>query len=208
MCCRYYLDENTLDEVAESYPNLRHTEVAFTAHDVHPREIAPILFAKNVEERESNNRNITDRALKLSLENMRRGFPRQGREGILINARTETVFAKSCFSESAINRRCVIPARGFYEWDKGKNKTTFQHEKGSVLFLAGIFKQFQNEQCFVILTTEANTSVQPIHDRMPLILEKESVVDWISSRPKAKEMLYKIPMTLKCTQEFEQQSLF
>ncbi len=73
--------------------------------------------------------------------------------------------------------------------------------------MAGFCDWFENERRFVILTTDANESMRKVHDRMPLILEKEQLEDWFDDR-KLEELLHQIPVLLKRETEYEQQSLF
>lgn len=95
---------------------------------------------------------------------------------LLINARSESVLEKRIFQESVRHRRCVIPAKGFYEWNVKKEKYQFERlDQEAVLFMAGCFQRFQEQEWFVILTTQANASVSPVHHRMPLVLEKNEI---------------------------------
>ncbi|MCD8380328.1 MAG: SOS response-associated peptidase [Lachnospiraceae bacterium] len=193
MCSRYYIDDDTLDEVADRFVAGRRSGAKYTAGDVHPSETAPIIFRGKSG---------------VSLNGMKWGFPQQSGKGLFINARAETALQKRTFSESVLYRRCVIPARHFYEWDVSKNKVTFLRESGSVLYMAGFFNLIQDEVRFVILTTQANSSVLPVHDRMPLILETEEVESWICDGGKTQAFLQKTPVLLQRTQKYEQQSLF
>lgn len=94
----------------------------------------------------------------------------------MINARSESVLEKRIFQESVRHRRCVIPAKGFYEWNVKKEKYQFERlDQEAVLFMAGCFQRFQEEEWFVILTTQANASVSLVHHRMPLVLEKNEI---------------------------------
>lgn len=61
----------------------------------------------------------------------------------------------------------MIPAAGFYEWSRQKEKNTFYRKDGKPLYLAGFYDRFDKEDRFVILTTVANASMRPVHDRMP-----------------------------------------
>ncbi|MCD8012277.1 MAG: SOS response-associated peptidase [Lachnospiraceae bacterium] len=219
MCSRYYIDDHTLDEVSGLLVDRRSAGLKWTAGDVHPGEMAPIIMKKNTG---------------LQLDEMKWGFPQYTGKGLFINARAETALQKKTFSESILHRRCVIPARHFYEWDASKNKVSFLRESGSVLYMAGFFNMMQDEIRFVILTTQANPSVLPVedmpphirsaagradnnrsasrlvgaHDRMPLILEKDDVEKWILDSEQTQDFLQKIPVSLQRTQEYEQQSLF
>ena len=82
------------------------------------------------------------------------------------------------FRRSIAFQRCVIPATGFYEWDAAKHKYFFQMP-GQPIYLAGIYDTISGVNCFIILTTEPNDSVAPIHDRMPLLLSHEQVRPWL-----------------------------
>ena len=97
---------------------------------------------------------------------MRFGF-RLADGRLVINARSETALEKTLFRESLLCRRIAIPADCFHEWDRDKVKYTFTRPDGRQMYLAGIC----GKSCFVILTTAANRSMAPVHDRMPLILE-------------------------------------
>ncbi|MCD8398673.1 MAG: SOS response-associated peptidase [Lachnospiraceae bacterium] len=193
MCSRYYIDDDTLDEVSGLLMGRKSSGLKWTAGDVHPGETAPIIMRRNAG---------------IWLDKMKWGFPQYSGKGLFINARAETALQKKTFSESVLHRRCVILARHFYEWDASKNKVTFLCESGSTLYMAGFYNLIEDEIRFMILTTQANPSVSPVHDRMPLILEKENIEDWICDGEQTQTFLQKIPVSLQRTQEYEQQSLF
>ena len=112
------------------------------------------------------------------------------------------------FRESVLHRRCIIPAKHFYEWDPDKNKVTFFRQDKPVVYLAGFYNRFQDEERFIILTTQANASVSSVHDRMPLILEENELKDWVYDDKFMEFALHKTPPGLEREQEYEQQSLF
>lgn len=97
----------------------------------------------------------------------------------MINARAESALDRPMFGESVQHRRCIIPARGFYEWNKSKEKFSYERKDFQVLFMAGCYNWYADQERFVIFTTEANSSVMPVHNRMPLILEPEELEDWV-----------------------------
>ena len=144
----------------------------------------------------------------LQAEQMTWGFPRFDGKGLLINARTETAAEKRSFKECVRHRRCVIPAKGFWEWNKSKEKFSFERLDSPVMFLAGCYDCFEGQDRFVILTTEANPSVSPVHDRMPLILEQDELNDWVMDDRAAEHFLHKTPVLLERKAEYEQMSLF
>ena len=115
---------------------------------------------------------------------------------------------KPLFCDSIAKRRAVIPAAWFYEWDKAKGKHTFSRKDQGILFLAGCYKRYEDGDRFVILTTDANASMRPVHDRMPLVLEENEVFDWIFDEKCVTEMLQKIPCSLQDSMDYGQISLF
>ena len=84
---------------------------------------------------------------------------------------------------------------------------SFTRPDSSVLYMAGFCDWFENERRFVILTTTANNSMKKIHDRMPLILEREQITDWFDNN-KMPVLLHQTPTQLNRQTEYEQQSLF
>lgn len=127
---------------------------------------------------------------------------------LVINARSETALNKPMFSDSIIHRRCIMPAAGFYEWDKEKNRVTFFRKDRSPIYLAGFYQLSENRDSFVILTTAANESMIKVHDRMPLMIEKDKVRDWLYDNDAAKELLSANMPLLDSSREYEQLSLF
>jgi putative SOS response-associated peptidase YedK len=105
----------------------------------------------------------------------------------LINARAETVQDKPVFQDAFKERRCIVPATGFYEWKTvGNRKQPYfiKMNNGRLFAMAGIWESWQGpkgeaiESC-AILTTDANTIVGKIHDRMPVILPQSSYGLWL-----------------------------
>jgi putative SOS response-associated peptidase YedK len=109
----------------------------------------------------------------------------------LINARSETVVEKASFKTSFKKKRCLIPADGFYEWKKeGKLKQPYLiHRKdGKPFAFAGLWSSWRDPErgqpveTFTILTTDANDLMRPLHDRMPVILDRESFDLWLDPK--------------------------
>ena len=111
------------------------------------------------------------------------GFPRFGSKGVIINARSETANERPMFKKSLHTRRCVVPSTGFYEWSQNGSKTKYRFRlpEAQALYMAGIYNEFKGEHKFVILTTGANNSITDVHDRMPVILPKHMIEDWLFS---------------------------
>jgi putative SOS response-associated peptidase YedK len=104
----------------------------------------------------------------------------------MINARAETVAEKPSFRTAFQRRRCLIPADGFFEWKpqaQGKQPYYIHRLDGEPLALAGLWDRWESpdqviESC-TILVTEANDLMRPIHDRMPVILDREHYRPWL-----------------------------
>ena len=105
----------------------------------------------------------------------------------LINARSETVTEKPSFRDAFKKRRCIIPADGFYEWQRtgGRKQPFFFHICDDRPFgFAGLWDRWKSEdgeilETCTILTTEANEVLRPVHDRMPVILHTEDYELWL-----------------------------
>jgi putative SOS response-associated peptidase YedK len=105
----------------------------------------------------------------------------------MINARAETVASKPAYRGPFRQHRCLIPADGFYEWQKtadGKQPHFFSSNNGEPLAMAGLWDEWMGPHgdeilSFSIITTKANTLVRPIHDRMPVILSSEHFSAWL-----------------------------
>jgi len=106
----------------------------------------------------------------------------------LANARGETVAEKPSFRSAFKYHRCIIPATGFYEWkmEEGvKYPWYISLNSGEPMAFAGLWETWHPkegeaiESCCII-TTDANTLMQPIHDRMPVILDPDQWAIWLS----------------------------
>ena len=112
-----------------------------------------------------------------------------------INARAETLEAKPSFREAFERRRCLIPADGFYEWEKlgkGKQPHFFQMKNGAPFFFAGIWDEWRVNGSAIttcaIITTTPNKLLATIHDRMPVIVPSDGVDSWLRSNSKLPEL--------------------
>ena len=112
-----------------------------------------------------------------------------------INARAETLEEKPSFSESFQRRRCLIPADGFYEWERnGKHRQPyfFQMKDEAVFAFAGIWDKWQRDGVSItscaIITTTPNKLLATIHDRMPVVLTAETQESWLCENVKPEEL--------------------
>jgi putative SOS response-associated peptidase YedK len=107
-----------------------------------------------------------------------------------INARAEALEKRPAFREAFKKRRCVVPADGFFEWAGPKGELQpiwFHRPDGSLLLFAGLYEFWQPEPgewepTFTIITTDANATLEPVHNRMPAILPDEAVDEWLYAR--------------------------
>ena len=138
---------------------------------------------------------------RLSAGSMLWGFTNPYRKGLIINARAETVREKKLFADSIMNRRCIIPASGFYEWNPDKARFCFTDPDNELLLLAGIYHEEQGKPRYTILTTQANESMQPVHDRMPVMIRHSEIRSWIEDDEKLSEFLTRPQVRLVCEQD-------
>lgn len=122
-------------------------------------------------------------------------------EGI-INARSETADEKRVFENAWESRPCLVLSSGFYEWQSqnGGSKQPYRiyREDGPAFALAGLWDVWEGEEnsiaCVTILTTDPNDLMEPIHDRMPVVLPEADESDWLSAGPAdRKEMCQPYP---------------
>jgi putative SOS response-associated peptidase YedK len=118
----------------------------------------------------------------------------------LINARAETVATQPAFRESFSERRCLIPADGFYEWRRdpeGKRPIWFSasgEPEGELFAFAGVWARLERRgekpllSC-ALITCPPNELMRPIHDRMPVVLPRDAESAWIDPEADEEELL-------------------
>jgi len=173
MCGRY--DLHTLLDELQQYFGLS-DEIDFTPHyNVAPSYRMPIV-----------REDTTGRHLALA----QWGFVPHWAKGAAnvkpINARAETLADKPTFRDSLRNRRCLIPANGFYEWTReGRRKQPhyLKLDDSELLAFAGLWDRRAGPDgpldTFAIITTGANDTMRAVHDRMPVILDRAAHDDWL-----------------------------
>ena len=106
----------------------------------------------------------------------------------MINARAETLLEKPSFKRLVSERRCVIPADGFYEWRREGNRKVpvwIHLKKKEPFVFAGLWDSWRNPQddellhTFTIITTDPNTLLRPVHNRMPVIYDEPMGRQWL-----------------------------
>ncbi|CUX28436.1 SOS response-associated peptidase [Clostridium sp. C105KSO13] len=193
MCGRYYVDDETAKEIERIIRNLDNRLESVPKYgEIYPTNNVMVLLAENGN---------------TILCNMIWGFPQYNQKGVIINARAETVLEKRSFADSAKHRRCLIPAKGFFEWDRNKNKISFERPDNKVMLMAGIWNMFNVDKRCTIITTTANGSVSPVHSRMPLILEQDEAEIWMEDDKGTEFLLHKSPKELSIVSEDLQYTL-
>jgi len=175
MCGRYSLEARP-DEIADAFAAAN--EFVFSArYNIAPTQSVPVVRV----DPETGRRRVE--AIRWGLTS-HPGNPRP-----LINARSETVDRKPSFRSAFRSRRCLVPATGFFEWQKlGDVKQPFHIQRADrgLFAFAGIWDQAvlgdgSAIEAFAILTTEPNRIMSPIHNRMPVILDSEAWSTWLES---------------------------
>lgn len=175
MCGRYI--PNTETEIMEIREILRNISIRLSQSDlnrlkmdgdIYPSALAPVIFFQN---------NL------IRIDNFRFGFRKWDNKGIIINARSETVYENKFFGRYMENNRCIIPAHGYYEWKviSGKSKImyVFTNESKSCMFMAGIYRQTEDGGEYAILTKNPDKNIEYIHNRMPLMINPDQLAGWM-----------------------------
>lgn len=182
MCGRYRLS-STEEEVAEFF-EAEPTEELYPRYNIAPSQPVPVI--RQVGPR---------RAISMVRWGLVPFWARNTSIGSrLINGRSETILDRPSFRSSFAERRCLVPADGFYAWKKGgkvKQAFHFGMADGSLFAFAGLWDRWSSpegtvlESC-TILTTTPNTLLQDVHDRMPVILHRDHHHTWLTT-PAAEE---------------------
>lgn len=209
MCCRYFIEDMHTSRRIDISP-CDEASVLIAGQDNEIEEKKMVWGYRNLSNR-SNDRlkgrvgsgsSLSANSVALrtkSGESIRPGSP-------VFNARAETASEKVMFRDSLSRRRCVVPALGFYEWNRAGEKAVFESMTGELLYFAGCYRFEEGIPRFVIFTTESNQSMKKTHDRMPLILRKEQIETWLDNQGKYLKLLVQAPEALKRTMTYEQQT--
>ena len=187
MCGRYVL-ATTPQAIAQRFAATVPSGQIHVSHNVAPTRVMPVVTQRGDDER--------------MVEFFRWGIvPKWGKGGAtpppLINARSETVAEKVTFRKLLRNNRCLVPASGFYEWEKrggAKIPHFFSVRDEPLIAYAGIFDTPASDDAgelpsFTILTTAANDLVRPFHDRMPVIVRLDDFEHWLDPNVEEPDLL-------------------
>lgn len=181
MCANYFIDENTVSEMVEIIYNL-YNEHGFetvtydqiypkdsAVSDVYPKQRAPVCGMKEGD-------------IVIVLPEW--GFPRHDGASVMFNARDDKLETSFVWKDAYATNRCVVPARGFYETktneDGKKERIYFLDPEGNLLLLGAILDE--EKEHYSIITTDPNASVASVHNRMPLLIQKEELYRWLTEK--------------------------
>ncbi len=194
MCTRYYMDDAS-SELSEIILAAKHSPLAdkflrqigrpiLGSGEVRPTDIAPVI--------------APNRSGKQTIFPMRWGFTNKNHKSTLLNARAETAKSKPTFMEAWKSHRCIVPASYYFEWQHyesqdGKtitgDKYLIQPRDCDITWLCGLYRIEDGLPVFVVLTRKPSPTLAAIHDRMPLILPKDKIAEWITPGADPDELL-------------------
>ena len=112
---------------------------------------------------------VMDETQKLKV--MQWGYPKWDSKGVVINARSETIKDSNVFNNDLKQRRCIIKAKGFYEWNSDKEKNLVTPINEDYFYMAGLYTNEEIPQ-FAIITTASSEPFSSLHNRIPLMIPK------------------------------------
>ena len=185
MCGRYYIAEDDLsDELSWMIDELNRKktpEGLKTSGEIFPSDIVPVLA-------NSRKQDVQPFAMRWGY-----AFP-NGRP--IINARAETAAQKPMFKDGMRQRRCIIPASHYFEWERrgvARTKYAIRPAHADTLYLAGIYHLENHDgvivPAFTILTRDAALGITFIHPRMPVLLPPDATADWLNPGYNAEEVV-------------------
>jgi putative SOS response-associated peptidase YedK len=169
MCGRYDFHGAPLDVEALLGQPVAHL-LSAERYNIAPTQLAPLIH-------------LDPATGRLTAAPMRFGRPNP-RGGLLVNARSENITRTPLYRDALRHGRALVPANGFYEWQKlpdGKKQPYYFHPRGArAMVFAALWDKTEAGAAFVILTTQPNEAVAPIHNRMPVILPAADVAAWLA----------------------------
>ena len=178
MCGRYYIrEEDSASDLQEIIDQLNRKGQTVKTGEIFPSDTVPVI--------------ANSKSMQPSPFAMPWGFTIPDGK-LIINARSETAAEKPMFRDGMQQRRCLLPASHYFEWEKRqreKIKYAIKPSGSDMLFMAGLYRIEGNKARFTILTSTPADSISFIHDRMPVILPKEAMRDWLNLKYSATDIL-------------------
>lgn len=175
MCGRFMFDPTTNPELKKIQTLAATQGVAVKTGEVLPNDLTALVI---------------DQDQQIKVVAMAWGWPGFKAGQKLINARSETVLQKSRFAQAFLTQRAVYPTNGFFEWTVDKQKVYFKYPNSTQpVYIAGFYAYFDGQPRSILLTTAPNASVAPVHNRMPLLLQKRQISSWLKDSSWAQAFL-------------------
>ena len=188
MCVRY-LTPDKMEEVQQIIDTLgtvsiripENELVARANPEVGPGVTAPIIVIG----RGFDGKDDADRPTGIMISG-KWGFVKWDNKGLVFNARCESLTTSSFFSPHILRGRCLVPATAYFEWEHGPggkrgHKYKIRAKEDGMLFMAGLGRRHPELGVeYTVITRPAAPSVRGIHDRMPLLLDRESCLQWLA----------------------------
>lgn len=175
MCGRFMFDPTTNPELKKIQALAATQGVAVKTGEVFPNDLTALVI---------------DQDQQIKVVAMAWGWPGFKAGQKLINARSETVLQKPLFAQAFLTQRAVYPTNGFFEWTVDKQKVYFKYPNSTQpVYIAGFYAYFDSQPRSILLTTATNASVAPVHNRMPLLLQKCQISSWLKNSSWAQAFL-------------------
>lgn len=179
MCGRFYVPADDSNEELQRIINHlnRVKSTPVKTGEVCPTDMAAVI--------------ANSRAMNPTPFAMKWGYTLENRAPV-INARCESAAEKPLFRDGMQQRRCLIPAAHYFEWErmgKQKIKNAIKPIGSEAMYMAGIYRINNGTAEFTILTREPGACIRHIHDRMPVILPRDILADWLNMRYNADDVL-------------------
>ena len=182
MCGRFYIaEEDTAEDLQRIIDSLNRryngNSPAKTKGEIRPTDIIPVI--------------ANSPSMAISAYAMKWGYTMPDGKP-MFNARSETAATKPMFADGMKQRRCIIPATLYFEWEKHgtqKIKHAIFPTGSDMIYMAGVYRIEDKRAACSILTRMPADCIAHIHDRMPVILPREAVSDWLNLRYDPQEVL-------------------
>ncbi|MDD3924798.1 MAG: SOS response-associated peptidase family protein, partial [Erysipelotrichaceae bacterium] len=167
MCGRYLFNDNSsqaiakiIDQTKQKYEQAQLDLVVW--EEIYPSAYSVVMLCEKG---------------KLTPTLMNWGFLKKNSKELIINARIENIKSNS-FKSDYQNNRCVVACTGFYEWDKDKKRHFIKNPNEDIIYLAAIYRKIEDKYYYNILTKRATKQLLPIHERMPIVMNKEDAIKY------------------------------
>lgn len=176
MCGRFFTADSykPLDDAIQA---LVHRNVIAKFGEVSPGDLAAVI--------------ATNRKMEPSYFGMNWGYHLPD-EKMVFNTRSETASQRPMFADGMAQRRCIIPANYYFEWQRSGNEKTkyaISPREYAGCLLAGIYRIENQKPVFSILTREPSDCISFIHPRMPVVLPEGAMKDWLNPHFRGEEIL-------------------